>query len=482
MKFPRIFGGRQPVEEKSLSTPLPSRGGGWFSIFESFSGAWQQNVEINRDTVLAYHAVFACMTLIASDISKLRMRTVKLNSKAKVWEEYNNPTYSPLLRRPNSFQTWNQFMETWILSKLSHGNAYVLKQRNARGAVEALYVLDPARARVLVATNGDVFYDLSDDALSRLYGALIIPAAEMIHDRYNCLYHPLLGMSPLMASGLAAMQGNAIQNNSANLFKNASMPSGILTAPGTIKDETALRLKRGWEENFNGKNFGKVAVLGDGLKFDMMSMKATDAQMLEQLKWSADIVCSTFHVPPYKIGVGPQPTYNNVQALNVEYYSQCLQRLIEDLETCLDEGLGFKAGDGVEADITGLLRMDQPTRVTSLKDAVAAGIMAPNEARQQLDLMPVVGGDTPYLQQQNYSLEALNERGAAGLIPEPAAPAPLQLPAPVDTEEEDDGPTEEERRLALQVKTLEDQLAANRGIAAASGIAKEVVDGSRTYH
>jgi hypothetical protein len=32
------------------------------------------------------------------------------------------------------------------------------------------------------------------------------------------------------------------------------------------------------------------------------------------------------------------PPYTNVQALNVEYYSQCLQILIEAAELCLDEG------------------------------------------------------------------------------------------------------------------------------------------------
>lgn len=473
----------QPTEEKTLTSPLPSRGG-WFSILESFSGAWQQNVEVKRDTVLAYHAVFACMTLIASDLAKLRMRTVRQAKLGGVWQEYRNTKYAPLLRKPNSFQTWGQFVETWMISKLSTGNAYVLKETNTRGDVVALYVLDPSRCRPLVSTTGEVFYDLSDDPLSGILAGQVIPADAMIHDRFNCIYHPLLGMSPIMASGLAAMQGNAIQNNAANLFKNASMPSGVLTAPGAISDETASRLKRGWEENFNGKNFGKVAILGDGLKFDMMSMKATDAQMIEQLKWTADVVCSTFHVPPYKIGVGQQPTYNNVQALNVEYYSQCLQRLIEDMESCLDAGLGFGERDGVETDLSGLLRMDSSTRITSLKDAVAAGVMAPNEARLELDLPPVTGGDTPYLQQQNYSLAALNERGSEGLTAPAPAPAPEpEEPEEPEDEEEDDSedamaePSDEERRLALRVKELEDADLTRHLLAAAAGKAKELTHG-----
>lgn len=77
------------------------------------------------------------------------------------------------------------------------------------------------------------------------------------------------------------------------------------------------------------------------------------------------MVCSTFHVPPYKIGIGQMPTYNNIQSLNLQYYSEALQILIESAELCLDEGLGIGEGVrnggheyGTEFDLDGLLRMD----------------------------------------------------------------------------------------------------------------------------
>ena len=45
---------------------IPARGDGWWPLIrESFTGAWQQNVEFTNDTILAYNAVFACVTLIA---------------------------------------------------------------------------------------------------------------------------------------------------------------------------------------------------------------------------------------------------------------------------------------------------------------------------------------------------------------------------------------------------------------------------------
>lgn len=409
----RIFGlqiTRAHTKADGLS-PVGSRGGWWPIVGESYPGAWQQNVELRLDSVLSFHAVFACQTLIASDIAKLRIKLVQMDSDG-IWTETKNAAYTPVLRKPNHYQTRIQFIESWVLSKLQRGNAYILKQRDGRGVVVRLYVLNPDLVKPLVSESGEVFYELCADSLSELPESVVVPAREIIHDRFNCFFHPLVGLSPIFAGGLAAMQGLSIQNSSTFFFQNGSQPGGILTAPGAIKDETAQRLKEYWETNFSGKNRGKVAVLGDGLKFEQLSVKAVDAQLIEQLKWTAEVVCSTYHVPPYKIGIGQMPTYSNIQSLNVEYYSQCLQILIESIESCLDEGLATGEALGTEFDLDGLLRMDSVTQMNVLKEAVGSAVMAPNEARRKIDLKPVEGGNSPMIQQQNYSLEALARRDA----------------------------------------------------------------------
>jgi HK97 family phage portal protein len=334
-----------------------------------------------------------------------------------IWTEVDSPAYSPVLRKPNRYQNRIQFWETYVLSKLMRGNVYVLKQRDNRQVVTSLYVLDPNRVKVLVANDGSVWYQLGSDNLSAIGEAITVPASEIIHDRFNCLFHPLVGTSPIFAAGVAATQGLAIQNNSATFFGNKSQPGGVLTAPGAISDETAARLKDAWETKFSGENAGKVAVLGDGLKYERMSLTAEESQLIDQLKWTAEVVCSVFHVPPYKIGLGTMPTYNNIQSLNVEYYSQCLQSLIESAELCMDEGLGIGEGVlingktyGVEFDIDNLLRMDSVTQMQVLKDG--AGIMEINEMRGKIGLPKTKGGNAVYLQQQNFSLPALAKRDA----------------------------------------------------------------------
>jgi len=420
--------------------PLSGRGGWWSVIRESYMGAWQRNVEVNMDTVLTFAAVYACLRLISTDIGKLCLRLVEQDTHG-VWTETESPAFSPVLRKPNRYQTINKYVEQYILSKLINGNAYVLKQRDLRGVVTALYVLDPTRVTPLVALDGAVYYELKRDDLSRLpmETPVTVPASEIIHDTMICLYHPLVGVSPLYACGVAAMQGLSIQGNSQKFFANGSNPGGVLTAPGAISNETALRLKAYWETEFTGDNVGKVAVLGDGLKYDGMAVNAVDSQLIEQLKWTAETACSCFGVPPYLVDIGPPPPYANFEPLLLKYHSQCIQSLTTHFEKHHDEGLGMAQKVegrqlGTEFDIDDLIWMDTSTRSTASQIGISSGAMSPDEARwKYFGLGPVPGGDTPYMQNQMWPLRQLSER------PTPAVPALPAIPSVEEEEEEADG-------------------------------------------
>ena len=214
---------------------VESRGSWWPLIRESYAGAWQSNVEVRLEDVLTYSTVFACVSLISADIAKMGLRLMQLGTNG-IWVETTNPAFSPVLRKPNHYQTRIKFIEQWVISKLVHGNTYALKQRDNRGVVTALYLMDPSRVQPLVSPDGSVFYSLMRDDLSQQpQSQVIVPAREIIHDVGIALYHPLVGLSPIYASGLAAMQGLKIQSSSTALFANGSNPGGVLTAPGAIQ-------------------------------------------------------------------------------------------------------------------------------------------------------------------------------------------------------------------------------------------------------
>jgi len=414
---------------------------GWYPIVrEGFPGAWQSNIETPLCDVLSHPTVFACITLIAGDIAKMRLQLVR-EEENDVWAPTDSGAFSPVLREPNHYQAPFQFFEQWMLSKLIHGNTFVLKRRDNRGVVDALYVLDPTRVRPLIAPDGSVFYELNTNDLAPISEGVVVPAREMIHDRFNCFYHPLVGISPLYACGIAAMLGMKIQTNSAHFFGNGSQPGGILTAPGAISEPTAARLKENWEKNFGGQNRGRVAVVGDGLKYEAMAESADKSQLNEQWDSASQAIAVAFHVPWYLVG-GPMPPYNNIQALNVQYYTQCLQPLTTALEQVMDTGLGLSPDKingvrlGTQFNINDLLWMDSATMMAVIAQGIGAGVLSPNDGRARINLGPVKGGDTPYLQQQNFSLEDLAERSKNPILtPQPAPPAAESDDMPDDMSE-----------------------------------------------
>jgi HK97 family phage portal protein len=432
------------------NVPVNGRGVGfsWFGDHLEF----QRDIEVVHDKVLSHPTVYSCITLIASDVAKVGLELRMREDDDGYWEVTNNSAFSPVLRKPNHYQTRQQFIEVWMISKLQRGNAYVLKVRDARRVVVKLYVLDPTRVQPLVAPNGAVFYQLNSDDLSTLPVDLpAVPASEIIHDRMECLFHPLVGTSPIFACGVAATLGLKIDGAAAKFFQNMSRPSGVLTAPAAISDEVAARLKREWESNYTADNLGKVAVLGDSLKYESMAINATDAQQAEQLELSDRRICSAFHVPGFMVGVGDLPSFDNVQALWQQYYNQCLQKHFEAIEAVLDEGLGIAGTDlRTEFCLDDLLRMDSKTLAEVEGVKVQRGIASPNEARAKFNLPEAEGGDSPMVQQQNYSLAALAKRDSSADPFGKVAATPAPAPAPAPPEDGEDPASAEDVQRAVE--------------------------------
>jgi HK97 family phage portal protein len=421
--------------KKSASTAQPVNGGDvWHTIHEPSTGAWQRNqeIEVSKNDQMRHHAVFACVSLITRDIGKLKIKTKK---KIDGVSQDCDSNVKNLLAKPNEFQNWQQFAEAWATSKATTGNTYVWKVRNIFGEVWKYQILNSERTKPLVDPNGNVFYQVRKDRLFDLSEDVVFPASEIIHDRFNCFYHPLVGLSPITACALSASQGISIQRNAQAFFQNESRPSGLLTAPGSISPADAKVLQDRWHEKYSGKGRGGTAVLGDGMTYTSMSVPAHDAQLVEQLKMSGEIICTAFSVPAFKVGLAPIPA-GKVSDHNDIYYSDCLQHYIESIENLLNQHLQLEDGVEVEFCLDALLRMDAGSQMDYLDKGVKGAIMSPNEARAKVGLRPVPGGESPMIQQQNFSLAAIAKRDSSD---DPFAKAPAPTPTTEEPKGDDDG-------------------------------------------
>lgn len=398
------------------------------TVTSNFNTYASNDSSISFDDIVLSDVLFACLTMITNDVSKLPLNLIQsdddnIQTVVNVRNQYNT-----LLNKPNHYQNIQQFIASWVMSKLKTGNTYVLKNYK-NNKIQSLFVLDADRVSVAITPSGEVFYRYRVDATRNLvdyYSSIVetdndkstitIPSRFIIHDRFNTLKHDLVGVSPIAASMLSSTQNVRIQKFADNFFKNNSRPGGILTVENL--DETkAKAISASWKEKFSNGGSGQLAVFGHDVKYTDLAnagMSALDAQLVEQFNMSAKSICRTFHIAPHLVGVGDYPSFNNIESLNQSYYSQTLQTLLESIELCLTDGLEIGKNSNsnlsVSFDIDALLRMDSESKINTLKTGVGSGIMSPNEARKRMNLKPVAGGDSVFLQQQNYSLEALSKR------------------------------------------------------------------------
>lgn len=447
----RMYGADYVKALSPIDSPAGCHGWGSLHVREPFSGAWQRNLEERHSTILCYPTLYACLNRISADIGKLPFE-LKAEDRNGIW--ILGPSGSPhwpVLRKPNAYQTAQQFRVIWILSKLIQGNTYVLKGRGKNGAVERLWVLDPCRVQPMVADTGDIFYKINYGTASNLLPEgypgeeLIVPASEIIHDLINPFHHQLIGIPPLCAAYWPAVKNLKILRDSTRFFSNGANPGGILSAPAGMSETDANAVKEYWNTNFQGENAGKVAVIGADMKFTPFAFKAADSQLVEQMRYSDEQICQPFGIPPFKIGIGSIPAGMKVDDMNQLYYGDALQPHIEAMEALLDEGLGVTRPQGVELDLEPLLRMDVGKQADVHTKLTGGGIETPNEGRRAFNLAPLEGGDTVYMQQQDFPLDQVRQNKIV-----PAGPAQPAEPAAEDVADvpQDD---EEVRSLKQQV-------------------------------
>ena len=421
------------TRQKALDAVRGTWRNAWRVISEPFAGSWQRNIEEKRGDLLTYPTLYACIMRISSDIGKLPF-SLRTRDSNGVWTEVQNAAYDPVLRKPNGFQTPAQFREYWIITKLTQGNAYILKRRDERSVVIGLYVLDPEKVLPMVSDSGAVFYQLQTDKINSLpdgYPAenLIVPASEIIHDRCMTIHHPLIGVPPLAAAHWPALKNMKIMRSATEFFANNAQPGGLLTAPAGMSEEDAKAVQDYWNKEFSEGKSGKVAIIGADMKFTPFAMKSIDAQMVEQMRYGDEQICQPFGIPPFKVGIGTIPAGLGVDGINLMYANDALQTHIQHMEDLLDDGLSIKRPLGVDLDTEPLLRMDESKKAEINTKLVGGMVKTPDEGRRPFNLAPTPGGNTLWGQNQDYPLGMLADRKSWDpAMQQPTSPAPAPEP------------------------------------------------------
>ena len=420
--FPAAF-------QKAVGTWLwPSSGGSpWGNGDRGPLGAWQMNRNHPHAglELVAFSAVYACVNVISSDVAKLPIQIFKVDQSNGARTLQRSDYYSMLFRTPNEYQTHSDLLYAFVQSYLLQGNAYCYAgKRNGRGETTELHVLNPYRVKALIASDGSVFYECAEDFLAGLAPNTIVPERDMIHHRLPLVPgFPLVGVTPIFAAAASSAVGIQILRDSQQFFANSARPSGLLQSTINLGDEQKRKAKEEWDIAYRGREYGKVAILPNGLDWKPITITAQDAQLIEQLRWSVEDVARVFRVPTFMLGDVSKVTYRNSEQLARAYLTGCLAGHIEALEERFERAFQFPPNFEIKFDLTQLLRTEIDVRFTAYQQALNAGWQSINEVRAQEGLEPVPGGEEPRVQMQYVPLSSANEV-------EPATPSTSPAPTP----------------------------------------------------
>jgi len=397
----------------------------------SFGDGFQEGLSIGRTGAQHVPAAYACVMAVARAVSMCYAQhmTIKNNKTVK---STTSPA-SRVLRKPNSYQTWPQFILNAISRMLFVGEAFVQLVRDDRGAITAMHLLPPGSCTPYVAIDGSIFYSVGQNPMNPTETSYMAPAREIMHLRQHTPRHPLIGETALTSAALALGTNVALSGNQAAFYANMNRPSGILSTDEKLTRDQMMQLRAAFDEQAKGMNAGKIPVLSSGLKWQAIGITSQDSQLIQAQRMSIEDIARVFGVPLPVIGDLSNATMNNTESMINFWLATGLGSTLELIERSLDDAFGLTGEDYIELDTKALLRMDFKSRMESLAKGVQGGVITVNEAREFDGQGPVADGDTILVQQQMVSLEyAVSQKAPDPNAATPAAPAAPAAPAEGD--------------------------------------------------
>jgi HK97 family phage portal protein len=372
----------------------------------------QYDDKATASTALSLSATWACVNLISGTISSLPLMVYRtVNGERSVARDH--PLYRLLHDTPNYDQTAVDFLEFISASVELQGNAYAEKKMTDRGVVIAIVPIRPDIVTVRRTPSGKLLYVWKDGNTRN----------EILEDRMLHIRGfgggPLGGASTLSSCASTFAGAMSVERASSAMFRNGARPSGVLSTEKTLTIEQRKIAEQLLQEKFVGAmNDGRPMVLDNGVQWQQLTMKSTDAEMLESRKFSVEEIARVFGVPPHMIGhtSGSTSWGTGLEQQTLGFQKFTLRRRLKRIEQAMEKQLLSVQdrinGITIEFNLEGLLRGDSAARSGFYQSALTNGWMTINEVRALENMPAVEGGSVPRMQMQNVPITEAGQQPA----------------------------------------------------------------------
>lgn len=402
----------KPVEKNWVDTDQGLMNTSWDA------GWWQQNLQPKSGGI--NETVEACVSCLSQTVAMCP--AYHLSDEPNGAAERQVGSYvERVLKNPNPYTTRTQFFNDLIRAVYFHGNGYAVAERDGNGSIKTLTLVDPRSCNPVVDPDtGEIYYWVSPTIGGKFDAESdkVYPSRNVLHVKINTSEtQPHKGVSPIKAATNSIAANSSIVGHQSRFFSNMSRPSGVMSTDEKLTKEQMLQIREAIAAQSKGMDSGKVPVLGNGLKWQPMSLTSQDAQLVEAFGMTVASVSRVFRVPLPLINDMQHSTLNNAESAMRWFLASGLGFLLEHIELELGKLFGLPFKERVNLDTKALLRSDWKSQIETLGEGVLKGIYSPNEARNMVGLPDAKDGDEPRVQQQVVPLSAWDKEPA----PEPTA-------------------------------------------------------------
>lgn len=361
---------------------------------------------VSKEQALRIAAVWSCVRVLSETIASLPISLYEKDDNNQKKVKSDNPLNALVGEQPSPLFNSFMFFERILVDLSFDGNFYAYIERNNGGFPVGLHPIKYNDVDVFISPKGrGVYYEIKQSDSSNSYPITgRVAGIDMIHVKGLSL-DGVKGYSPIEAAAETLGISLALDKHAGAFFKNGANVGGILKHPGTLKAETAKRLRESWSSNYSGvNNTGKTAILEEGMDFQVRTVPNNQAQFLESREYQIADICRIFRVPNHLVNDLSSATYSNIEAQQIDFVVHTITPWIKRIESELNAKLISFKKRGVEYfkfNLNAILRGDSKARADYYRTMVNIGVLSPDEVRKLEDLNSVGGASEDYYMQSN---------------------------------------------------------------------------------
>jgi HK97 family phage portal protein len=283
---------------------------------------------------LTLSAVHRSVSLITGAIGAMPLM-VRRKIGGQREDAENHWAHALLTRKPNSWQTPQQFKRLIAAHLLLRGNAFCMKIGSGR-QVSQLIPLNPDRIRVEQMADWSVVYHYT----TTNSGVVTLSQKDILHF-VGLSLNGVTGVSVLSAAAETFRYGKSLQAFGRSTMENGARFGGALKHPRTLDEAAQARLVESIERFRGSANAGKLLVLEEGMDFTPLSMTLEDAQFIEAAASSRLEVYQFFGIPPFLAGDTEKSTSwgSGIESMNQAFVDYTLNDWLVTIEDTLNTHL-----------------------------------------------------------------------------------------------------------------------------------------------